>query len=111
MIDLRLVREDPDRVRASQRDRGEDPATVDALLAADERRRSAVATADDYRAEQKTLGRKVGRAAPDERAALLEHAKTLAARVKEAETEQAAADEALRVAHGAVSNVVIDGVP
>jgi seryl-tRNA synthetase len=111
VIDLRLVRDDPDRVRASQRARREDPATVDALLEADERRRAAVATADDLRAEQKALGRKVGKAAPDDRHTLLEHAKHLADEVKAAEAEQAQADEALRAAHRAVSNVVIDGVP
>ena len=36
MIDLRLVREHPDVVRASQRARGADESLVDALLAADE---------------------------------------------------------------------------
>ena len=102
MIDLRLVRDDPDRVRASQRARREDPATVDALLEADERRRAAVATADDLRAEQKALGRKVGKAAPDDRHTLLEHAKHLADEVKAAEAEQAQADEALRAAHRAM---------
>ena len=34
MIDLKLLREDPDAVRRSQVSRGEDPALVDALLAA-----------------------------------------------------------------------------
>ncbi|MGH9093758.1 MAG: serine--tRNA ligase, partial [Acidimicrobiales bacterium] len=111
MIDLRLVRDDPDRVRGSQRARGEDPATVDALLEADEQRRAAVATADDLRAEQKTLGRKVGQAGPDERSALLEHAKHFADEVKAAEAEQALADDVLRAAHQAVSNLIIDGVP
>ena len=36
-MDLKLLRDDPDAVRASQRARGEDAAVVDALLAADER--------------------------------------------------------------------------
>ena len=40
MIDLKLLRDDPDRVRASQRARGEDPGLVDALLAADTTRRA-----------------------------------------------------------------------
>ena len=35
MIDLKLLRDDPDRVRASQEARGGDPALVDALLEAD----------------------------------------------------------------------------
>ncbi|HRC00310.1 MAG TPA: serine--tRNA ligase, partial [Dermatophilaceae bacterium] len=43
MIDIRLVRETPDAVRASQRARGEDPGVVDAILAADEARRSSLA--------------------------------------------------------------------
>ena len=63
MIDLKLLRDDPDRVRASQRARGEDPDLVDAALAADERRRSAVTRYDALRAEQKTIGKQV--AAPE----------------------------------------------
>ncbi|PZS03324.1 MAG: serine--tRNA ligase [Pseudonocardiales bacterium] len=111
MIDIRLVRDDPDRVRASQRHRGENPATVDVLLSADERRRSAVATADDLRAEQRALGRKVGQADPAERQHLLEHAKQLAAAVRDAEAQLADAEGALRRAHAGIANVVIDGVP
>jgi len=57
VIDLRLLRDDPERVRASQLTRGEDPARVDALLAADAARRSAVAEADRLRSEQKALSR------------------------------------------------------
>ena len=55
MIDLKLLRDDPDRVRASQRARGDDPALVDALLAADESRRAAVTRADQLRATQKEV--------------------------------------------------------
>ena len=111
MIDLKVLREDPDRVRASQRARGEDEAAVDALVAADERRRKAVAAADLLRAEQKALGKQVGRARGVERDELLAHAKQLAADVKFGEAEQAVAEEALESAHRAVSNLVVDGVP
>ncbi|HEY9476686.1 MAG TPA: serine--tRNA ligase [Mycobacteriales bacterium] len=111
MIDLRLVREDPDRVRTSQRVRGEDPATVDELLAADARRRAAVAGYDHLRAEQKTLGKKVSRASGEEREALLHRARALAEQVRAAEAEQAQADEALRAASLAIPNLVEDGVP
>jgi seryl-tRNA synthetase len=111
VIDLRLVREDPDRVRASQRARGEDESSVDALLAADSARRAAVSRADDLRAEQKSFGRTVGKASPEERPALLERGKHLAAGVKEAEREQADAEQILQDAHRAIPNVIIDGVP
>ncbi|HEY0509331.1 MAG TPA: serine--tRNA ligase [Blastococcus sp.] len=111
MIDLRLVRENPDLVRASQRARGADEALVDALLGADAARREAVKRADDLRGEQKTASQAVRGAGADERPAILERAKALAAQVKEAEEAQRAADAALRAAHLPIPNVVADGVP
>ena len=111
MIELKTVRENPDAVRASQRARGEDETLVDGLLAADERRRAAVSRADTLRAEQKLLGKQVGRAAGEERAALLAKGKELAAEVKAAEAEQAVADSELTQAHKRVSNVVEPGAP
>ncbi len=111
VIDLRLLRDDPERVRASQRARGEDPAVVDALLAADEQRRAAVTRADGLRADQKAASQAVKAASKDDRPAVLERAKALAAQVKEAEVAQAGADAALRAAQLALPNVVLDGVP
>ncbi|BDY27868.1 serine--tRNA ligase [Mycolicibacterium mageritense] len=111
MIDLRLLRENPDVVRASQRARGEDPELVDALLAADTARRAAVSAADNLRAEQKAASKSVGKATPDERPALLQQAKELAEQVKAAEAAQAEADAAFTAAHMAIGNVIVDGVP
>jgi len=111
VIDLKLVREDADAVRGSQRSRGEDPALVDALLEADTARRAAISAADSLRAEQKTASRKVGSADPEQRPALLERAKQLAAEVKDAETRQAESEASFSAAHAAISNVIIDGVP
>jgi seryl-tRNA synthetase len=111
VIDLRLVREDPDRVRASQRARRADESAVDELLAADEARRAAVFAADGLRAEQKTLGRAVSQATPETRPAILAQAKELAEQVKAAEVTQGEADARLRVAHLNIPNVIEDGVP
>ncbi|MCH9640731.1 MAG: serine--tRNA ligase [Actinomycetia bacterium] len=111
MIDLKVLRENPDAVRASQRARGEDPGLVDALAEADAARRTAISAADNLRAEQKAASKLVGRAAPDERPGLLAAAKSLAERVKSAESEQADAENAYTAAHMAISNVIIDGVP
>ena len=111
MIDLKPLRENPDVVRASQRARGEDAGLVDALLEADAARRAAVSAADNLRAEQKAASKKVGAATSDERPALLERAKELAATVKAAEAEQADAEKAFTAAHMAIANVIIDGVP
>ena len=111
MIDLKLLRENPDAVRQSQTSRGEDPALVDTLLAADTARRTAISTADSLRADQKVASKKVGAASPDERPALLQQAKELAEQVKAAEAAQAEAEAAFTAAHMAISNVIIDGVP
>jgi seryl-tRNA synthetase len=111
VIDLKFLRENPDAVRESQRTRGEDPALVDALLEADASRRAAVLAGDTLRAEQKAFGKKVGQASPEERPALLEGSKELAAKVKQAEAEQHEAQAALDAAHRAISNIVQDGAP
>ena len=111
MIDLRLLREHPERVRASQRARGEDPAVVDALLSADEQRRAAVTRADGLRGDQKAASQAVKGASKQDRPAVLERAKSLSAEVKAAEAAQAEADATLRVAQLALPNVVLDGVP
>ena len=111
MLDLRELRDDPEVVRASQRARGEDPELVDRVLEADERRRRAVATFDGLRAEQKVLGKQVASSSGDEKAALLERTKELAASVKAADAEQRAAEEALREVSIELSNVVEPGVP
>ncbi|MCH5642858.1 serine--tRNA ligase [Gordonia sp. ABSL49_1] len=111
MIDLKILRENPDLVRASQRTRGEDPGLVDALLDADGTRRAAIVEADALRSEQKTLGKQVGKAQGEEKAALLAKGKTLAEQVKAAVARQTAADEKAAAAHRAISNIVGDGAP
>ena len=62
------------------------------------------------RAEQKALGKRVQKAAAEERRELLNRARDLAGDVKAAEAVETATEEALREAHLAVSNVV-EGAP
>ena len=111
MIDLKLLRDNPDAVRESQKKRGEDPTLVDTLLDADTARRTAISTADTLRADQKIVSKAVGKASAEERPKLLEQAKDLAEEVKSAEAQQAEAEATFAAAHMAISNVIIDGVP
>ncbi|MER0243363.1 serine--tRNA ligase [Streptomyces sp. HSW2009] len=111
MIDLRLLREDPDRVRASQRARGEDVGLVDALLSADERRRSSSVRFDELRSEQKQLGKLIPKASGDEKAELLKKAGELSAAVKAADaTQDEAAEETQRLLRQ-LGNLVHPDVP
>ncbi|MEV0607676.1 serine--tRNA ligase [Polymorphospora rubra] len=111
MIDLRLLRDDPDAVRASQRIRGESESAVDELLRADEERRAAVQRFEVLRAEQKQLGKQMPKATGDEKAALLARTKELSAEVKAAEAAAGQAEQELRRAHLAIPNIVQEGAP
>ncbi|GLW29961.1 serine--tRNA ligase [Actinoplanes regularis] len=111
MIDLRLLREDPELIRASQRLRGESTQPVDDLLRADEERRAATQRFETVRAEQRSIGKEVAKASGNERAALLVRTKELAAEVKAAEAAATEAEQALKRAHLAVPNVVAGAPP
>jgi seryl-tRNA synthetase len=111
VIDVRALREDPDKFRHSQRARGGDVDLVDQTLAADERRRAAVTAADRLRAESNTASRAIQSAAPDERPAMIQRAKALKEEVRAAEVEEGDADVALRDVLYAMPNLVEDGVP
>ena len=91
MIDIKVLRDDPDLVRASQRARGDDEGVVDAVRAADERRRSSLTAFERLRAEQKSMGKEVAKAQGDDKQALLARTKAISAEVK---TLQATADDA-----------------
>jgi seryl-tRNA synthetase len=111
VIDLRLLRDDPDVVRASQRARGEDEGLVDAVLAADSLRRSSISEYEKLRSEQKTLGKRVAQASGDEKQALLAHAKSLADQVKSLQADADRAQAELDVLARSLANVVQDGAP
>ena len=111
MIDLRLLRTEPETVRESQRVRGDDPSLVDAVLALDERRRAALTRFEQLRAEQKGLGRDVARATGEEKAGLLTRAKVLADEVKRAQGDADAAAAELDDVVARMGNVVVPGVP
>ncbi|MDD7961376.1 serine--tRNA ligase [Microbacterium thalli] len=111
MIDLALLREQPDLVRRSQVKRGESADTVDAALAADRDRREALTAFERLRAEQNAHGKKVAQAPKDEKAALVAEAKQLSEQVKQAQHAVTAAEEAAEAALARIENIVIDDVP
>jgi seryl-tRNA synthetase len=111
VIDPRLLRDDPDRVRAAQAKRGLSADVVDRAVAADESRRQAIAAYEALRAEQKQLGKQVARAQGDDKAALLSRTKALAADVKDAEARQDAAEKEWREALLVIPNPAADEAP
>ncbi|ONI67624.1 serine--tRNA ligase [Kribbella sp. ALI-6-A] len=111
MIDAKVLRENPDVVRAALTKRGESPARVDEILVADGERRSSIAAFEALRAEQKGLGKQVAQAKGDERTALLERTKALAAEVKALEATANEAERRFDQLSRALPNLVSDEAP
>lgn len=111
MIDPRLLRDDPDRVRAAQAKRGLSADVVDRALSADEARRSAITAYETRRAEQKAIGKRVARASGEDKQALLAEVKDIAASVKELEAAQVAAEQEWDDALRSIPNVAADEAP
>jgi seryl-tRNA synthetase len=111
MIDIKFLRENPDVVRASQKARGEDVLIVEKVLAADEVRKSTLDQFETLRAEQNLLSKSVASAKGEEKAALLESAKVLAAKVKEADAKRAQAELEAKAFIMQISNVLDPQAP
>ncbi|HEY0645631.1 MAG TPA: serine--tRNA ligase, partial [Nocardioides sp.] len=111
MIDPRLLRDDPDRVRAAQAKRGLSADVVDRALEADSARRQAIADFESKRAEQKASGALVAKAQGEEKQALLAQVKELAAGVKAAEAARNEAEAAWDDAIKAIPNPAADEAP
>ncbi|GAB3853626.1 serine--tRNA ligase [Nocardioides maradonensis] len=111
MIDPRILRDEPDRVRASQVKRGLSADVVDEALAADGVRRQAIADFEAKRAEQKRLGGLIPKASPEEKQELLAQTKALAVEVKQAEETQREAEQAWTIALKRIHNITADETP
>ena len=111
MIDIKVLRESPDLVRASQSARGEDVTLVDRVIAADEIRRSAIVEFEALKAEQNALSKSVGSAKGDEKTALLEKAKALSDAVKAAEGKKNTTEAEYKNIAMSLSNIVDNAAP
>jgi len=111
MIDPKLLRTDPDRIRRSQAKRGESVELVEEAIAADEARRTSIGAFESLRAEQKDLGKQVAQARGEEKAALLSRTKQLSDEVKAAQAAVDAAEAAFDLVMRQFGNLVVEDVP
>lgn len=79
MIDLKLVRDDPETVRRGLEKKHADPKLVDQLIEADIRRRELQVEADELRHKQKTVGREIALAQVERKTQLVAEMSTLKA--------------------------------
>jgi seryl-tRNA synthetase len=113
MLDLNLLRSDPERVRISARRRGQSDAFVDRVLELDGERRAALTNAETLKAEKNTLTASISKAADRgaEAARLKPEIAALDARIATAAEQLPAFDEQMNALLTEVPNVVDGSVP
>lgn len=111
MIDINLLRENPEAIKASQRARGAGVELVDLALEADKAWRKAQSDFESLRADQNAKSKLVASAPKEEKAALIAEGQALAAEVKAAEAIATEREKELSTIIWKIENVVVDGVP
>ena len=110
MLDIKRIREDPDRFRAALARRNLADA-VDRLLEADERRRSLTARVEELRAEQNRVSKAIGAAEGEEKQRLIEAVAKVSAELKELEPQLAEAEAELNRLLAETPNVPHESAP
>jgi seryl-tRNA synthetase len=112
MLDIRLVREAPDKVRAGLQDRNEDPAHVERILELDEQRRALLVEKETLQARRNELSKQVPRAKdPQERTTLIEESKAIGPRIAELDRQTDEVEQALRKVLLSLPNIPHESVP
>ena len=110
MIDLKLLRDDLDAVRAAYERRG-GVEGLDQVVELDANRRAVLAEVERLRAEQNRASKAIGQSAPEDRPAAIAAAKELSDQLAALEPELDAATARLDEAASYLPNVPHDSVP
>jgi len=110
VLDLKYIRQHPDQVRAGAAKK-RISCDVDRILALDEEARGLGQEGDALRGRQKTTGKQIPAAEPEERAELLKEQKRLKAELKALEERKSALDAELQSLLLLVPNVPAPEVP
>ena len=111
MLDLKLVRDNPEAVRDGLRRRGTDPALVDAVLEADRARRELVQSVERLRAEQNRVSAEIPKLSGEEKTRRITEMREVSSRLKGLEPDLKAADDTLRNALLRLPNLPHPSVP
>src|SRR5437879_10341400 len=104
MLDIKLIREDPEPFREARARRGL-AERVDELVTADERRRELTRRVEELRAEQNRASKAIGRASGDEKQTLIAEVAKVSAELKDLEPELAEAETALTLLLASTPNL------
>jgi seryl-tRNA synthetase len=106
MLDINLIREQPDQVRKALRDRQMDPSPVDRILELDAQRRSIIAQVEALKAERNAVSKEIGQMKDTaSRQAKIEAMRLVGDKIAGLDQEVAKVEEELRSVAAAIPNL------
>lgn len=111
MLDLKKIREQPERFKAGLRKRGRDPKPIDDVLEADRRRRALLSEIESLRAEQNRVGAEIPKLSGDLKSSRIAEMREVSTRLKSIEPMLQQVDSQLDELVRALPNQPDDGVP
>ncbi len=112
MLDINLIREQPDMIRTALKNRQDDPAVVDGVLRLDEKRRSLLTRVETLKAERNTVSKEIGKMKdPTERQAKIDAMRQVGDQISALDKEVAAVDAELLTLTATIPNIPDPRVP
>jgi len=113
VLDIKLIRSEPDKVREAMRRRGDDAAPIDEVLALDERRRSLLTEAEQLKARRNQVSEEVARAkrAGQDATAIIEAMREVSDRIKELDDQVRDVESRLQQLLLVIPNIPHESVP
>ena len=106
MLDLNLIRENPDLVRTSLRNRQMDVSSVDEILKLDEKRRSLLTQVETLKAERNAVSKEIGKMKdPGEREKKIAAMREVGDRITAFDKEVSEAETGLQALTAAIPNI------
>jgi seryl-tRNA synthetase len=112
MLDINLIRDDPERVRKSLRDRQSDPSPVDAVLDLDAKRRILLQKSEALKAERNAVSKEIGKLKDAaEREGKIEAMRAVGDQISELDKQLAEVETQLNALASALPNLPDERVP
>ena len=106
MLDINLLRENPEIVRKSLQDRQSDPAPVDSILELDEKRRSLLNEVEQLKAERNVVSKEIGKMKDAaERQSKIEAMRVVGDKIAELDKEVAGVESELNYLMSTLPNI------
>jgi seryl-tRNA synthetase len=112
MIDINVIREQPDLVRQALTDRKDNPAVIDSLIELDDQRRELIKTVEELKAERNAVSKEIGRMKdPQERESKIAAMRQVGDRIAELDERLRDLEGRLEAGLARIPNIPDPGTP